>query len=103
MGAIVGNYLTIAMGNSGAFATLVHLRAGSIRVAAGDQVTTGQQLAECGNSGNSTQPHVHVQVMDNPDVSVAQGLPLAFGSAEALVESVTRPHEEHRVRTDSCN
>ncbi len=80
VGAIAGNYLTIAMDNSGAFVTLVHLRAGSIRVAVGDKVTTGQQIAECGNSGNSTQPHVHVQVMDNPDVSIAQGLPMAFRS-----------------------
>jgi murein DD-endopeptidase MepM/ murein hydrolase activator NlpD len=41
-------------------------------------VTTGQQLAECGNSGNSTEPHVHLQVMDSADLAVARGLPLAF-------------------------
>ena len=41
-------------------------------------MTAGQQVAECGNSGNSTQPHVHVQVMDSPDLSVAQGVPMRF-------------------------
>ncbi|SNS74661.1 Peptidase family M23 [Streptosporangium subroseum] len=76
--AIAGNYLIIALRDGGAFVALVHLRAGSVRVALGEEVTTGQPIAECGNSGNSTQPHVHVQVMDSPDLSVAQGIPMAF-------------------------
>jgi murein DD-endopeptidase MepM/ murein hydrolase activator NlpD len=69
-GAIAGNYLIIALRDSGAFVALVHLRAGSVRVAVGEEVTTGQPIADCGNSGNSTQPHVHVQVMDNADLSI---------------------------------
>ncbi|MCU1424814.1 MAG: peptidase [Microbacteriaceae bacterium] len=32
------------------------------------------------NSGNSTQPHLHLQVMDSADLSVAQGVPLSFRS-----------------------
>jgi len=78
VGAIAGNYLIIALRDSGAFVALAHLRAGSIRVAAGQEVTAGQQVAACGNSGNSTQPHVHVQVMNNPDLSIARGVPMAF-------------------------
>jgi murein DD-endopeptidase MepM/ murein hydrolase activator NlpD len=78
VGAIAGNYLIIALRDSGVFVALVHLRAGSIRVAIGEKVTTGQPVADCGNSGNSTQPHVHVQVMDSPDLAVAQGVPMAF-------------------------
>jgi hypothetical protein len=76
--AIAGNYLIIAVRDSGAFVALVHLRAGSIRVAIGDEVRPGQPIAECGNSGNSTQPHLHLQVMDSPDLSVARGVPMAF-------------------------
>jgi murein DD-endopeptidase MepM/ murein hydrolase activator NlpD len=76
--ALAGNHLIIAHRESGAFVALVHLRLGSLRVGAGDEVAVGQQLAECGNSGNSTQPHVHVQVMDSADLSVARGVPMAF-------------------------
>src|SRR5918994_7367822 len=76
--AIAGNYLIIALRDSGAFVALAHLRTGSIRVVAGQEVTAGQQVAACGNSGNSTQPHVHLQVMDSPDLSVARGVPMAF-------------------------
>jgi murein DD-endopeptidase MepM/ murein hydrolase activator NlpD len=70
--------VTIAHRDSGTFVTLAHLREGSIQVGVGDQVAAGQQIAECGNSGNSTQPHLHIQVTDTPDFSVARGLPMAF-------------------------
>lgn len=76
--AVAGNYVIIALRDSAAFVALVHLKAGSIRVSEGEQVVVGQQLAECGNSGNSTQPHVHVQAMDSADLSMAQGLPITF-------------------------
>ena len=62
----------------GAFACITHLRAGSFRVTVGDVVAQGTVLAECGNSGNSTEPHVHLQVMDAADPTRARGLPLAF-------------------------
>ena len=78
VGAIAGNYLIIAVRDGGAFVALAHLRAGSLRVAAGEEVTAGQYVAACGNSGNSTQPHVHLQVMDSPDLSVARGMPMKF-------------------------
>ena len=78
VGAIAGSYLIIAVRDSGAFVALVHLRSGSIRVAAGEEVMAGQHVAACGNSGNSTQPHVHVQAMDSPDLPVARGVPMAF-------------------------
>ena len=74
--AIAGNHVTIAY--AGVFVTLVHLQRGSLRVAVGDAVATGDHLAECGNSGNSTQPCVHVQVTDSPDFATARGVPLRF-------------------------
>lgn len=76
--ALAGNHLVIALRHSGMFVVLAHLRAGSLRVAAGEEVAAGQHVADCGNSGNSTQPHVHVQVMDGPDASGARGVPMAF-------------------------
>jgi hypothetical protein len=99
--AIAGNHLIIALPGREAFVALVHLRAGSLRAAVGDTVTTGQPIAECGNSGNSTQPHVHVQVMDSADLSVAQGIPTAFrrfrewprGTNHALVRESGLPGE----------
>lgn len=76
--AIAGNHLILALRDGGTFVALVHLRAGSLRVAVGDEVATGQPVASCGSSGNSTQPHLHLQAMDSPDVSGARGVPIAF-------------------------
>ena len=76
--AIAGNHVIIADRGTGLFVVLVHLRHRSLRAAVGDQIGTGDQIAECGNSGNSTQPHVHVQVMDSLDMAVAHGVPMVF-------------------------
>lgn len=77
--AVAGNHVTIALSDAGPYVTVVHLRRGSVRVRPGQQVVAGEQLGACGNSGNSTEPHVHVQVTDSadwrPDV---RGLPMVF-------------------------
>ena len=90
--AIAGNHVLIALPD-GAVVGLMHLRAGSLLVAVGNSVTVGTPLGECGNSGNSTQPHVHVQVMDNADATVANGLPLAFSGYREWVRgtAIERP------------
>jgi murein DD-endopeptidase MepM/ murein hydrolase activator NlpD len=70
---------------------LVHLRKGSLLVRPGDPVAVGQPVAACGNSGNSTQPHVHVQVMDSTDLLAARGLPMAFRSYLAWPKGAKEP------------
>ncbi|GAA3287441.1 hypothetical protein GCM10017708_04710 [Arthrobacter citreus] len=78
-GAIAGNYILIQM-PGGAVVGVMHLQASSIRVRTGQHVREGEHIAACGNSGNSTQPHVHVQAMDGIDPWTARGLPLSFRS-----------------------
>ncbi|MFZ0013615.1 MAG: peptidoglycan DD-metalloendopeptidase family protein [Acidimicrobiia bacterium] len=77
IGAIAGNHLVISTAG-GVHVALVHLKARSLRVSLGDEVFVGQHLADCGNSGNSTEPHVHMQAMDSADPESAHGLPMTF-------------------------
>jgi hypothetical protein len=72
-----GQPVVLDIGN-GVYALFAHLRRGSVRVRPGDRVALGQQLGECGNSGNSTEPHLHFQLMDHPSVLLAAGLPMRF-------------------------
>ena len=77
-GALAGNHVILERESGTGYVLLAHLRAGSIRVRAGESVVAGQALASCGNSGNSTQPHLHVQVMDTADPFRARGIPMSF-------------------------
>jgi hypothetical protein len=75
--AILGNHV-IVRHDDNTFSVYAHLRRGSLRVAAGDRVTAGQQLAEVGNSGNTSEPHLHVQLMDHPVPTAAAGVPMRW-------------------------
>jgi len=55
-----GNYIILDHGN-GEYAELSHFKQGSICVQAGDRIEQGQVLGQCGNSGYSSQPHIHIQ------------------------------------------
>ncbi|MHC3451535.1 M23 family metallopeptidase [Streptomyces prasinus] len=74
---LLGNHIVLDLGD-GVYAVFAHLRRGSLRVAVGDRVTAGQEIAECGNSGNSSEPHLHFQLMDGPDLLTARGVPFAW-------------------------
>lgn len=91
LGAVTGNHVVLALHDGGPYVVLAHLRAGSLLVRPGDRVTAGQQVATCGNSGNSTQPHLHIQVMDSPDLLAARGLPMAFRSYLAWPRGAKEP------------
>ncbi len=72
-----GNHVTIDHGN-GEFSFLAHLKTGSLTVKVGDRVGSGTKVGRCGNSGHSTQPHLHFQLQDHPDFFQAVGLPMRF-------------------------
>ncbi|WP_185032662.1 M23 family metallopeptidase [Streptomyces candidus] len=74
---IVGNHVVLDLGG-GTYALYAHLRRGSLTVRTGDRVEEGRPLALCGNSGNSTEPHLHFQLMDDSDLDVARGLPFRW-------------------------
>jgi hypothetical protein len=82
-GAIAGNHVILELEGRGGYVVLAHLRAGSIRAGVGESVAAGQELAACGNSGNSTQPHLHIQIMDSADAFAARGLPMSFRNYRA--------------------
>ncbi|SDB96638.1 Peptidase family M23 [Raineyella antarctica] len=90
---LAGNHVVIAVAPDGPYVLLAHLRAGSVQVRPGDRVRVGDQVGTCGNSGNSTQPHVHVQVTDSTDWERTRGLPIAFRSPSTGTPEMPRESE----------
>lgn len=77
--ALAGNHVIVDAG--GILVALCHLQRGSAAVAVGDRVATGDPVGRCGNSGNSTEPHVHVQAVDDLDPDRARAVALTFDGA----------------------
>lgn len=71
-----GNHVALRIAD-GTYALYAHVQPGSLRVKVGDRVKRGQVLALLGNSGNSTEPHVHFQIADGPTFLSSEGLPYA--------------------------
>ncbi|MFE9461552.1 peptidoglycan DD-metalloendopeptidase family protein [Streptomyces californicus] len=74
---IIGNHVILDLGG-GTYAVYAHLRRGSLRVRAGDRVRAGQEIGHVGNSGNTTEPHLHFHLMDGPDLDAARGVPFTW-------------------------
>ncbi len=85
----LGNHVIIDHGN-GEFSFLAHFRQDSVVVTAGQQVEAGDLLGECGNSGRSSEPHLHYHLQTTPDFGQGEGLPAQFNSYEADGEAVER-------------
>jgi murein DD-endopeptidase MepM/ murein hydrolase activator NlpD len=95
----VGNHVVIELGN-GRFVLMAHLQKGSVLVAKDEVVRVGQPIARCGNSGNTSGPHLHIQAQDKPDFS-APGLktmPIAFRDATVLRSGHLRANPPFLVR-----
>ena len=60
------------------YSLLAHLKMNSIQVKKGELVKCGQLVGKCGNSGNSSEPHLHFQIMDSPDFSDGKSLRIKF-------------------------
>jgi hypothetical protein len=71
-----GNFVILDIGQ-GRYAFYAHLKPGSLRVRPGDRVRRGQVIGLVGNSGNSTEPHLHFHLMDGTSVLGSEGIPYA--------------------------
>lgn len=90
-----GNTVTIRH-QEGEYSFFAHLIPGSLKVNVGEQVQRGQAVGLCGNSGHSTEPHLHFHFQDGPDFWTAAGLPIAFD--DVIVDGQQSPQPIYLVR-----
>ncbi len=77
-----GNCFVLELAETGTYLVVAHLQAGSVRVRVGETVREGEPIAACGNSGYSSEPHIHIHHQRQPPserpVGFAEGVPLFF-------------------------
>ena len=74
---IPGNTVIIKTAN-GEFAFFAHFKQNSIVVKQGQKVSSGALLGLCGNSGNSSEPHLHFHLQNVEDMTKATGAKCFF-------------------------
>lgn len=102
--AVAGNHVVIETAPGGPYVLVAHLQRGSLTVAPGQRIEVGERVGACGNTGNSTQPHVHLQAVDSLDWDRAQAVPIAFRSYRTLASRTLKhnalPREAETIARD---
>lgn len=81
--SLLGNYIFIRIDKTDTYLILAHLEKNSISVKTGDHVTQGMVIAKVGNSGTTSEPHLHIQHQKNDPTKIkflicSEGLPIVF-------------------------
>ncbi len=79
-----GNYVMIEAGPA-EFVYLAHFQKDSITVQAGQKVQAGNLLGKCGNSGNTSSPHIHMHVQDRAGLYTGTGQNITFRRIDVLL------------------
>lgn len=97
---IAGNRIIIKH-SSGEYSAICHLMPKSVIVQKGQMVRRGDVIAKCGNSGNTSEPHVHFQVQNTARFYSCIGLPILFPKIKkrlyakyGMVDTRPLPEEE---------
>lgn len=100
--SILGNYLLIKHSED-EFSILSHLRHGSLSVTAGEEIAAGQIIAQCGNSGHSTDAHLHYHLQSSDifaklddnfkQTNVARGVKPYFTDILLERSGITKPRK----------
>lgn len=91
-----GNYIVIAHPHN-EFSFIAHFEQNSLLVNVGDSVITGQPIGRCGNSGNSSEPHIHFHVMNSADLTESTSLNIRF-SRKAPVQGDTVHFSDYKLK-----
>lgn len=86
-----GNYIIIQHSEH-EYSTIAHIKKDSFCVKVGDKVYRGQQIACCGNSGNTSEPHIHFQVQQGKSFLLSASLPIWFEKIRNHSISHNSPH-----------
>lgn len=95
-----GNYVVLKHINN-EYSLLAHFKQYSIVVKEGQEVKQGELIGLCGNSGHSSEPHIHFQVMNSPDLENCKSICIRFSDGQEPIQGVTISQSIHAKDTAS--
>ncbi len=94
---IRGNFILIKHAEK-EYGFIGHLQPNSIIVEIGQKVKQGEIIAKCGNSGNSSEPHIHFHLQDGLSFFMSAGIPISF---QNICVSKKKGYENYDKRISS--
>ncbi len=87
----------------GIYLLMAHFKQGSVRVKQGDRLKQGDLLGLCGNSGNSSEAHLHMHLQNTENLNASTGVKCYFSAL--LVDGVPKndysPLKGERIKSVS--
>jgi hypothetical protein len=93
----VGNHVILRIAPN-RFLLYGHMQRGSVRVKVGQRVRVGQLLGQVGNSGNSSTPHLHFQVLTQPTFFPSDSVPYTFRRFDLIGQAEPFTDEDLALR-----
>jgi murein DD-endopeptidase MepM/ murein hydrolase activator NlpD len=98
---VPGNAVIIKTANK-EYLFFAHFKHHSIKVAEGQKIATGQILGLCGNSGNSSEPHLHFHIQNVENMNVATGVKCYFDTLKVNGQEKTEysPVKNDKIKNE---
>jgi len=83
---------------------MAHLKFDSVMVKVGDEVKAGQKIGLCGNSGNSSEPHLHYHLQNTPIIQDGTGIKCYFEKVGVIKDDKEQSKENYSpIKGDIIN
>ncbi len=98
---IPGNAILLKTTNK-EYILLAHFKQGTVKVRQGDKIKQGQLLGLCGNSGNSSEPHLHFHLQNTEDFIIATGVKCYFNKllVNGVLQTDYSPVKGDKIRNE---
>ncbi|MEO8862514.1 MAG: DUF3887 domain-containing protein [Ginsengibacter sp.] len=98
---VPGNTVILKTSNN-EYLFFAHFKQHSIKISEGQKIKQGQLLALCGNSGNSSEPHLHFHIQNVEDMNVATGVKCYFDKimVNGHTETDYSPIKNDRIKNE---
>jgi Peptidase family M23 len=77
-----GNHVVLRCDGTDVDVVLAHMQSGSVHLTTGEQIRAGRIIGAIGNSGNATEPHLHIHARRNGNSASGldgEPVPMSFG------------------------